>query len=233
MQLEETKNYLLQGVVCLIFKKERFCRCLKAEAGPWSSLHALGPEQKFEETEFVFRVFSFPFSCFTSRRLILPTLYWAPASEYPLQHWTTTDQESQFKRKNAFYKHQREEGITSEGCITLPPHEYTPNRAVYKSSHPEPWALTTRGKSHHQSSFKHSHTYTFRFIINTLRPKIFLCHIFAPNGSQMWRYTGNQNVGGPTWSVSREAGQGEQNVVFAFFLSFFLTRDDDLRLLLL
>ena len=75
MQLEETKNYLLQGVVCLIFKKERFCRCLKAEAGPWSSLHALGPEQKFEETEFVFRVFSFPFSCFTSRRLILPTLY--------------------------------------------------------------------------------------------------------------------------------------------------------------
>ena len=50
-----------------------------------------------------------PSLIFTSRSLILPTLYWAPASEYPLQHWTA-DQESQLKRKNAFCKHQRQEG---------------------------------------------------------------------------------------------------------------------------
>ena len=50
-----------------------------------------------------------PSLIFTSRSLILPTLYWAPALEYPLQHWTA-DQESQLKRKNAFCKHQRQEG---------------------------------------------------------------------------------------------------------------------------
>lgn len=30
----------------------------------------------------------------------------------------------------------------------------------------------------------------------------------------MWMYNGKQNVGGPMWSESREAGPGEEQVVF-------------------
>lgn len=73
----------------------------------------------------------------------------------------------------------------------------------------------------------HTSSPSSRFIINNLRPKILQCHIFIPNGSQMWRYIGKQNVGGPMWLESRDAGLGEEQVVCVFFYT------DDLRFLLL
>lgn len=61
--------------------------------------------------------------------------------------------------------------------------------------------------------------------MNNLRPKIFPCHIFIPNGSQMWRYTGQQNVDGPMWLDSREAGMGEQQVCgCVFFKTSFVVK---------
>lgn len=214
------------------FEKESFWRGFAAEAGRWCSLHALGPGLKCDDDGVCFPSRLHPLLLYFQKLHFAKHLLSPNIRGLPIAH-NATEQEPHSLAANTCPTNNRREGAAL-GCLG-PWHHFwrahhpaaqtvsPPNPAISSHHTQKFWALITKENlitNLPSNTQTHTSSPSSKFIINNLRPKIFQCHIFIPNGSQMWRCIGKQNVGGPMWLESRDAGLGEQQVVCGFLFFF-------------